>query len=439
MATAKEPCLESLPIDIIHMIMADLDVVDYFRLRRTSRHFYHKFKHMSKQYCVRCSEITDARKLMNLDVKISLSMDRDIVTIKNWDIAPHLSNLEIRCKSLVNIDLLANIAALQSLSIYMRDGYDLEIGSIRGPKSLKELNLCYNQIVDAKPLAIFRSLEILRLRNNRIVNISWITSLTALTDLDLSCNLVCDVGPISALKKLTILTLSENQYLSNLASLRGLSQLTSLMMNETNVADISWIAGLTSLTSLYLSTGHIGDISPCSSLVMLKQLHLNKNNISGGDLSRLSALTYLDVSDNNIHNLESLQLPRQLWMLCANNNKITNVGSLVQLTCLTRLHLWKNRIDDISPLKLLERLTVLDLRSNHITDVSPLIDFNLDLYNQMTELKGSLDANPQDCMLERRYAGLQFLTRRSLLLTSNPIKNLSCLRHLQDIDMVMFG
>jgi len=89
----------------------------------------------------------------------------------------------------------------------------------------------------------------------------------------------------------------------------------------------------------------------------------------------------LDLSNENIRDIEGLQYCTRLYSLFLDNNNITDISPLSNLTNLIELSLNGNNISDISPLSDLSNLIVLSLTYNNITDLSPL--FNL---AKLTEL-----------------------------------------------------
>ena len=93
---------------------------------------------------------------------------------------------------------------------------------------------------------------------------------------------------------LTWLNLEDNT-ISDISPVTGLTNLTYLSLGENNISDISPVTGLTNLTRLYLSWNTISDISPVTGLTNLTRLYLSWNNIS--DISPLVANTGLGSGD----------------------------------------------------------------------------------------------------------------------------------------------
>jgi internalin A len=110
---------------------------------------------------------------------------------------------------------------------------------------------------------------------------------------------------------------------------------------DCNVADRQ----LRNLTELDLSINQLVDLQPLAGLTNLKELRLDSNQIV--DIKPLAGLTNLTV-------------------LYLHTNQIIDVQPLTGLTKLTALYLYSNQIVDVQPLAGLTNLTILGLRSNQI-------------------------------------------------------------------------
>ena len=118
----------------------------------------------------------------------------------------------------------------------------------------------------------------------------------------------------------------------NIRSLRGLEHainLEFLVIDSSEVSDLTPLAGLKSLEFLAIASSEVSDLTPLAGLENLRDLKLFNNQIT--DITPLAGLV----------NLEFLQLKR-------------------------------NQITDISPLKGLVNLKTLDLSENQIVDFTPI-------------------------------------------------------------------
>jgi internalin A len=116
---------------------------------------------------------------------------------------------------------------------------------------------------------------------------------------------------------------------------------------DCNVADRQ----LRNLTELDLSINQLVDIQPLAGLTNLKELRLDSNQIV--DIQPLAGLTNLTI-------------------LYLHTNQIVDVKPLAGLTKLTALYLYSNQIVDVQPLAGLTNLTILGLRSNQIVYLDSL-------------------------------------------------------------------
>jgi hypothetical protein len=108
---------------------------------------------------------------------------------------------------------------------------------------------------------------------------------------------------------------------------------------------------LSSLTELDLSYNQISDIKP---------------------LASLTNLTFLDLSADQISDIKPLASLTNLTTLYLGGNQISYIKPLASLTNLTLLNLMGNEISDIKPLASLTNLTALWLGGNEISDIKPL-------------------------------------------------------------------
>ncbi len=131
-----------------------------------------------------------------------------------------------------------------------------------------------------------------RVNNNSISDLSPLSGLTKLTELNLFRNTIADLSPLSNLKELRELDLSGNSYISDLSPLSGMTRMRTLHIYSNNISDLSPLSGMSDLRWLSVSNNLIWDISPLSGLTELRGVSLSNNAVS--DLSPLSGLTMLE-------------------------------------------------------------------------------------------------------------------------------------------------
>ena len=165
-----------------------------------------------------------------------------------------------------------------------------------------------------------------------------------------------------------------NNSISDISVLSGLTSLTWLDLRSNNISDISSLSGLTNLEYLFFDNNNISDISALSNLTRLTDLSLANNNISDiSALSGLTNLTDLSLGSNNISDISSLSnLTRLIWLNLDNTN-ISDISSLSGLTNLAYLYLYNNSISDLAPLVAnvgLGRGSEVDVRNNPLSPAS---------------------------------------------------------------------
>ena len=162
-------------------------------------------------------------------------------------------------------------------------------------------------------------------------------------------------------------------YLSDLAPLSNLTNLTRLSLGGDQISDLTSLVGLINLTELSLSGDQISDLTPLSSLINLSTLTLNGDQIS--DLTPLSGITNLDsliLSGNQISDLAPLSSLTNLGKLNLWGGQISDLTSLADLINLTELRISGNQISDLTPLASLTSLASLNLSGNQISELAPL-------------------------------------------------------------------
>ncbi len=155
-------------------------------------------------------------------------------------------------------------------------------------------------------LAGLTKLESLKLRGNRITDLSPIASLTNLRTLDISSNPIADLRlrPVIELPNLIALNVSD----IGMTDLRPIAEMVNLQHLElwgSDIDDIRPIAGLVNLQYLHFSTGDIDDLTPFAGLVNLQHLNLYRNDID--DLSPIVGLVQLETLNLNNNEIVDIQ------------------------------------------------------------------------------------------------------------------------------------
>jgi len=149
--------------------------------------------------------------------------------------------------------------------------------------------------------------------------------------------------------------------------------LTLYSDDEIGIYDEVDIADLQSITYLDLRNSNIEDINGIEVFINLTNLILSGNEVNDiTPLTNLFNLTHLNLNFTEISDISALGSLTTLTTLDLWWNNISNINALANLTNLVHLDLRGNEISNLSPLTNLTDLYFLNLNDNNITDVNPL-------------------------------------------------------------------
>ncbi|KAL0940409.1 conserved leucine-rich repeat protein [Colletotrichum truncatum] len=330
-------------------------------------------------------------------------------------------------------DLVDRLTEIEPFEPYWEDFTQLDISEKRLSSlhmldefcgRLTSLDASNNSLghLDGVPTSV-RQLKITHNMLNELT--SW-ERLTNLQYVDISNN---DITSLSALKNLVHLR-SLKADNNKLTSLDGLNMHDGLLTlrarnNLIEVADFDGTK-LHRLTELDLAGNKIEEILNVGQLSSLEVLRLQRNNLetfTAEDAQGLDGLRYLDLSDNDIVELDISRLPA-VRLLHADRNRITNITGFTKARHLDSLSLREQRGEDHLDLSFLSsayEIRKLFLSGNYIGAFEPKVDF---LNLQLLELA--------NCGLHRLSEGLGQLmpNLRSLNLNFNAIADLSPIRFI---------
>lgn len=244
-----------------------------------------------------------------------------------------------------------------------------DVTPLKNLKKLKLLRLSHNAINDLTPLKDLSGLEKLYISHNQIEDVSILNNLKNLKNLDISVNKVNDISDLKDLTKVENLDMRNNK-ISDISVTKNYKNLNWLMANNNQIKDISSLKSNTELNYLNLENNQIEDASAITDLSKLQSLNLNNNKITKIDVSKLTDLTELSISQNGLESIDSISKLMKLNDVNLSENKLTSVEALKDLKELGMLNLSSNQIKDIAPIKNLAKLYNLDVHSNPIKDIS---------------------------------------------------------------------
>lgn len=131
---------------------------------------------------------------------------------------------------------------------------------------------------------------------------------------------------------------------------------TEILMSVESIKEETIVENSVSKTELEIDNQFITIAGEkySTDLTEFKVKHMNLTDEDIKTLSKMTALTELNIG----------------------YNEITDISPLASLTNLRKLNLESNEITDINPLRNLTQLTELILHFNDITDISPLADMS---------------------------------------------------------------
>lgn len=259
---------------------------------------------------------------------------------------------------------------------------------------LTSLKLANNEITELEFLTPLEKLVSLDLSNNQITDITPLAQLKKLRTLHLDNNDIRDFSPLYDLSELTMLTIggievSQSQIKELKTRLPGCliyndeantdivevhlggktfkSDVTKLDLSDCSITDLSALSVCTSLEEIRLSGNYIRDIGPLLDIPKLRVLDLSNNMISDiRPLMSITTLEHLNLAGNKISSITALSQLKQLKELVLNGNDIDGTQNLAKLSALKILGLKDTGISDADLERLynLKNLTVLALENN---------------------------------------------------------------------------
>ncbi|XP_030300553.1 protein phosphatase 1 regulatory subunit 42 [Calypte anna] len=170
--------------------------------------------------------------------------------------------------------------------------------------------------------------------------------LRKITHLNLSDKNIDAIGDFSLCKNLRVLYLYDNQ-ISQIQNLDFASNITHLYLQNNCISCIENLSSLKNLEKLYLGGNCIVVVEGLDKIEKIRELHIESQNLPPGekllfDLRTLrslaKSLAVLNISNNNIDELEELAVLENLSYLKAVDNKLQHMKDLeVVLTKWTKL------------------------------------------------------------------------------------------------------
>ncbi|CAN8183936.1 unnamed protein product [Coccothraustes coccothraustes] len=157
-----------------------------------------------------------------------------------------------------------------------------------------------------------------------------------LTHLNLSDKNIDSIGDLSFCKNLRVLYLYDNQ-ISQIQNLDFASNITHLYLQNNHISSIENLSSLKKLEKLYLGGNYITVVEGLDKVGELRELHIESQHLPPGEKllfdpvslnSLAKSLSVLNISSNNIDELEELAVLENLSYLKAVNNRLKHMKDL---------------------------------------------------------------------------------------------------------------
>ncbi|KAF1984752.1 hypothetical protein K402DRAFT_434282 [Aulographum hederae CBS 113979] len=186
-------------------------------------------------------------------------------------------------------------------------------------------------------------------------------------EVDVSGNAIAQLGGMPSTVRCLI---AERNLLSGLTSWGHLMNLQYLDVSGNDIASLTGFACLIHLRELRANYNRIESLDGIQQLDGLLSLSLKGNKLrkANFDGTRLKRLTHLDLSENQLSDIESIHSLPQLTSLALDDNALTSFTTSTPLAHLTTLSLSRNSLSSFSLINL-PALTYLHLDSNSLATV----------------------------------------------------------------------
>ena len=305
-------------------------------------------------------------------------------------------------------------------------GCTFESGAVKNFASMTQLNtLSFKDCEGVDDLSFLTSLSSLYtlvlngcgLTDAQLPNLD---TLQKLKTVDLGNNRLTKIPSLPAVLNL----LMENNSVSDLSPLSGISTLRQLNLSGNILASLRGIEGSEKIEELYLGGNHIRDISELETFVYLKKIDLSGNDFqSTQPLSNCTILTEVNLRGcRSIQDLQFLENNTET-LTYLDISSITGVDLSFLASCgkMKKLNIVSCSIEDLSFVSDMTELQVLNAADNSIGDLSPLAGCaSLQIINLADNMVETLNGLPQAKVEEGKSN-----PSLSLLLHNNRLKNLN--------------
>ena len=306
------------PQDLTDLELSGMNIHDSDLKNLTS---FPKLKHLNlqKNQLTQIPQVNASALIESLN--ISVNPIKDFSFLDKYPNVVHLSlnGIELGGQDLKTLANLNNVADLNIASCGLSKLPD----SL--PKSIQSLRIENNKIESIESLNTLGELKNLYASNNKITSVEGLKNTVALENLEIAHNNISDISPIKKCKE----------------------HLQQLIVHHNAISDLSFLTGFNALTSLNASNNNITNLP---------------------QTFKLGALKYLDLSGNKISSFVFLNNLPEISSLALKGCNLSDITWMVNLKNLQSVDISNNVIDSVQPLKDLEYLSDINVSHNNISD-----------------------------------------------------------------------
>lgn len=234
---------------------------------------------------------------------------------------------------------------------------------------------------------------------------------------------------------LEYLAINYNRTNLNIDSIKNCINLKYIELNYSKIDNCNSLINLINVFYLSLKGNNIEDISPLRNLKELKFLILDNNKITNFSyLEECNKLEILHIANNNLQSIKNNfnSIKESLIELNISYNNLTNIDHISLFINIEKLICTNNPINDIYELRYLFNLRVVNLMNTNITSIKPLICcykleilyFSINISN-LKGLNNLLLLDSLRCLQINKYNGYDILFRNLKLVFNNKLKCLA--------------
>ncbi len=199
-----------------------------------------------------------------------------------------------------------------------------------------------------------------------------IAGLTSLTFLSIDHTQVSDLTPLAGMVAMTTLRLTGTQ-VSDLKPLVGMVAMTELTLSSTPVSDLIPLAGMVGMTELGLGGTQVSDLKPLAGMVAMTDLTLSSTPVSDlTPLAGMAGMTQLSLGNTPVSDLTPLAGMVGMTWLTLNKTQVSDLTPLAGMAGMTVLYLTGTPVSDLTPLAGMVGMKTLFLDNTQVSDLTPL-------------------------------------------------------------------